>query len=437
MKIKFETIIQLFFISSVLGVSISYSKLYLFHIMLVVLVFSFLYIKINNLKFIIPSLPTRLHYIFYFMFIWYLLSIVWSINIGYTIYYLFYIVCGLAIVVTSIYYIRDMKTLDKVFDILSIVFIIEIIFSLLEAFTDFRLPVSPFSQYVSYFDRSMKIDADLDSNIISIIMESPTGFQWNPNNLSVTMLIIMPFFLLHSSKKVKFIGVISIFLIILMSGSRGIFIGFVFILFLYMLALSKKRFLIYSAIFPLLLIALLLNIDSLKNSSNQKVKELAYAFDVLVLYLGENTEGSDSIGVRQQLMTNGINALESSNYLGVGGGASRAVQEAYGDIGGHHTSSMHNFWIEMLVDSGVFFTLVFISWYLYIVLKLYIIGITTNNVKYRYYTQSLFLSMSGFTIGAISASSVIYVFPMWLMYGFSISIINNYRRYKNEATTTI
>jgi teichuronic acid biosynthesis protein TuaE len=367
------------------------------------------------------------------MLVWYVLSIIWSINVSYTIHYLFYIVCGLSIVLTLIYYLKDLQTQEKLFKILSIVFIIEITFSLLEAFTDFRLPISPFSQYISYFGRSMKIDTDLDMSIVSIVMQSPTGFQWNPNNLSVTMLIIMPFFLLSPNTKVKYLGMLSVFSIIIMTGSRGVFIAFTFVLFLYMLVLSKKRFLIFSSILPIVLILFISNIDTLKQSQNSKIREMSYSFDVLMLYLGENTGGSDSIGVRQQLIINGLSALKASNYLGVGGGGSVLVQERTTE-NIDKPASMHHFWIEMLVDSGIVFTFIFVTWYIYILIKLYTIGIRTKNIRFKYYAQALFLSMSGFTIGTISASSVIYLLPMWLMFGFAIATINNYVRFTNKQT---
>ena len=92
---------------------------------------------------------------------------------------------------------------------------------------------------------------------------------------------------------------------------------------------------------------------------------------------------------------------------------------------------MHNFWVEILVDGGVLFFLVFMAWYVFIIFKLYTIGIHTKHNKYKYYSQSLFLSMVSFLPGAISASSVIYELPMWILFGFSIANINNYKRYNN------
>lgn len=435
MKIKFNKIVNLFLISSVIGVGISYGKLYFFHIMLVILIFLYLYKNDYVIK--IQKLPTNYHYIFYFMFIWYFLSILWSIKIEYTVEYLFYIICGLSIIITLIYYMKTIEIQNRVFKILSIIFIIEIILSLLEAFTPFRLPISPFSKYVTYFGREMKIGNNLDDTVIREILQMPTGFQWNPNNLAITFLILTPFFLLHFNKWFKYLGLFSILILIIKSGSRGAFLAFIFMIFLYFVSLNKKRFLIFLCILIFTISILFLcsvNLEFLKNSKNHNIRDIAYSFDALKMYLSfEKLAGTNSITVRKTLIYNGIRALKESNYIGVGGGCSKAVQERLGGVAGR-IASMHNFWIEMLVDSGVIFTFLFIIWYIYITLKLYLIGISTKDKIFKYYSQSLFLSMSAFSIGCISASSVIYFFPMWLMFGFAISTINNYKRYKYENT---
>jgi len=435
MKIKFNKIVNLFLISSVIGVGISYGKLYFFHIMLVILIFLYLYKNDYVIK--IQKLPTNYHYIFYFMFIWYFLSILWSIKIEYTVEYLFYIICGLSIIITLIYYMKTIEIQNRVFKILSIIFIIEIILSLLEAFTPFRLPISPFSKYVTYFGREMKIGNNLDDTVIREILQMPTGFQWNPNNLAITFLILTPFFLLHFNKWFKYLGLFSILILIIKSGSRGAFLAFIFMIFLYFVSLNKKRFLIFLCILIFTISILFLcsvNLEFLKNSKNHNIRDIAYSFDALKMYLSfEKLAGTNSITVRKTLIYNGIRALKESNYIGVGGGCSKAVQENLGGVAGR-IASMHNFWIEMLVDSGVIFTFLFIIWYIYITLKLYLIGISTKDKIFKYYSQSLFLSMSAFSIGCISASSVIYFFPMWLMFGFAISTINNYKRYKYENT---
>lgn len=432
MTIKLETFINFFLASAVIGVAISYSKLYLFHVALVLLIFVFIKTNVNNFKIKLPKLPTKLHYIFYFMFIWYSLSVLWSIKSSYSMIYLVYLLFGLFIILIMVYYIRDISIQDKVFKILGIIFIVEIIFCLLEVFTNFRLPISPFSEYVTYFGRDMKMN-DLSDLEIAYLMDSPTGFEWNPNNLAVVMVVILPFFLLLTDLRLKIVGSISIFIIIIMSGSRGVFMTSLLILFLYFLLLNKKRFLKSLIVLPLFIIFLLSISASLKQNNNVRFEEIMTSVEVLEMYLSAENAGNNSVGYRQKLIENGLNALRDSYYIGVGGGANVAVQEKLGGVDAKLTS-MHNFWIEMLVDSGVFFFIIFICWYIYITYRLYVIGIFTNSNKYRYYSLSLFLSMVAFLPAAISASSVIYELPMWLLFGFAIANINNYKRYRNETS---
>ena len=53
----------------------------------------------------------------------------------------------------------------------------------------------------------------------------------------------------------------------------------------------------------------------------------------------------------------------------------------------------------------------------------YIISKNDENKTIQYYSQSLFLSMFAFIPAAIAASSTIYFFPMWIMFGAAISVI--------------
>jgi len=422
MKIKFDNIVKFFLISSVIGAAISYSKVYLFHISLAMLILSYLYL--NNLKIKIKKLPTKLHYIFYFMFIWYFFSLIWSINKIYTLEYLFYIICGLSIVLTLVYYNDSLNKLREIYELLGSVFIFEIIISLLESFTNFRLPISPFSSYVVYFGREIKYDESLPDNIIYLLRHTPTGFQWNPNNLAVTFLIIFSFFLLHKKLKMRLFGVGSLILLIILTGSRGVFISLLTLLLVYSF-LSIKRFIILIAMSILITLSLCtLNFsETLEDIGFLRLKEISGSFDAVKSYLFEYNDRNGSIGIRKQLIRNGLEALKDSYFMGVGGGGSKAVNEAKGGVVGR-IASMHNFWIEMLVDGGIIFFVIFISWYLYVTWKLFYINIVSKNKELKYYSQATFLSMISFPIGAISASSVIYLFPMWLMYGFSISIIN-------------
>ena len=169
-----------------------------------------------------------------FFFIWYSLSIFWSVNKIYTLQYLFYIVCGAGLVICMVETINSEKKLIRAVKLASIVFCIEIFFSLLESVTSFRLPVSPFSDIVGIFGREQSLQLSLDSFAIPSVIQPPTGFQWNPNDLAITMALLIPFFLFQERALFKWVGIISLCIVILMTSSRTVVlaIGLLFLIYL-------------------------------------------------------------------------------------------------------------------------------------------------------------------------------------------------------------
>lgn len=421
MIFRVESLKIFFIVSSILGIAASYSKVYLFHILFVclIIVYSSEIIKSKKIEF---DRFLSLHKFFYFMVFWYFISIVWSIDISASLMYIFYIIFGTFLSLTIISYSYNLEKQNRLFNVMAYIFIIEILICLLESFTTFRFPISPYSDYAYLFGKESYLN-NVNEISIKYLQETPTGFQWNPNNLAITMLIVLPFFIYYKNKFIKIPGIISVFIIILMSGSRGVFIACIFMFVLYFFFTSKKR-LIYSFLFiPIIIILLLLSNNFIQLINyNTHISEIISSFDALSTYLSGESEEKNSISERQVFIKNALNALSNSSYLGVGPG---------GAVIANGGASIHNFWIELLTDSGLFFTIIFFVWYLYILFRLYIISFRSNN-ELKYYAEACFLALSSFLIGAVSASSVIYFFPMWILLGFSISTIYNFKRSKNE-----
>lgn len=428
MKIKLSSILLFVFASAVMGSGIGYSKLYLFHVALVVFFIAFVIRNFMDGGQNTLSKPKNNYILFlYFMFAWYAVSIIWSINPLYTLRYLFYLFLGIALVFLVSAYANTRAKYISVFNVLGFFFIVAIVVALLEAFTAFRLPTSPYSSYASLFGRGATDFTEIDTFVQVLIRSAPTSFWGNPNNLSVVMSIIAPFFMFHSKTIIKVLGLLSIVLIITMAGSRGAFIGLVF---------GFSVFLFVRGVFYVLPILIMVifgfgffagNIESLKNSENKRIAELAWTGDQLYSYLFEDVQSMNSIGARQQLIKNGLNALWDTAGLGVGGGGSQAVQERFGGVAGK-LASMHNFWIEILVDAGVLFFIAFMIWYLKLSYSLYRIYKKTTDTFYQYQAGALLVSMMTFIITSVSASSVIYLLPMWLMFGMAIALYNLYKR---------
>lgn len=437
MTLNLSSLLLFLFATAVLGSGIGYSKLYLFHIALVLFAISFFYyISIHGKQLTLRWPKNGFIYFLYFMFFYYALSILWSIEPLYTLRYLFYLLNGISIVFLINAYANSRQKYLSVFRVLSIFFIIAIIITFLEAFTPFRLPTSPYSDYAALFGRKATDFMEFESTVQALIKSAPTSFWSNPNNLAVAMVLILPFFLMHKKMLVKVVGAFAILIIIAMGGSRGAFLAFVFGLSVYFFIKGLHYWLPMSMVVFVGTLLFANNIENLKKSDNKRIADLAWTGDVLYTYLFEKEESINSIGSRQLLIQNGLDALWDSGGLGVGGGASQAVQEQVGGVAGK-LSSMHNFWAEILVDAGVAFFIFFMIWYIVLTYTLYRVYKKSRDMFYRYHSGALFISMMVFLIAAVSASSVIYFLPMWLMFGSSIALISLYKKerlYENPIT---
>jgi len=433
-KLNTDTLIQLMLGSAVIGIGISYGDFYLFHFFLFSL-FMVLLVQWKNLNLKLPFTKRFGNYdlLFLVMFVWYAISILWAPDIGYAGKYIFYIFCGISISMTIIYFSKTGKKLNALFKTIGAVLLIDLFFALLESFTSFRLPVSPYSSLLPYFGKEAVNFSAFDNLLVYSDFRPPTGFHWNTNNLAIGMMMALPFFLCSHQIIVKALGTLAILIITVLAASRAVFLGLIIILCLYLVVVKKKiatLSLIWMAI-----LGLFWGMAQLSESQNPRINEIANSIEALSLYLKGDIDVGGSLEWRRELVNNGLAALKESNGLGVGAGGSVPIQEKIGGVAGRFTS-MHNFWIELLVEGGIIFFSLIMGWYISITYNLFKISKWRENPEIQYYGSALFLAMIGFVPAAIAASSTIYFFPMWIMFGLSISVIYAYRRKRFHQHTT-
>lgn len=417
-----------FLVSAVLGMAVSYQKLYLLHI-----VFAFIAIILVSKKLRTQSAfhfnrqPTSFHWFPLFMLLWYGMMTLFSQHMDHSLKYLFYIIHGLFIVLLMVYYSENMGFLKNVFKVLAGIFTIEIFVALVETFTPFKMPLSPFSPFISFFGRSYTPDFD-----IKLKEFTPTAFHWNPNDLAIAMTLIFPFFLLSKNIVVKLFGILSIFTIVIAIDSRTCILTLFFMMFLYFVMYQRKFLVKLLPLFIVLLVVSPLLYNLIKPTVfYDKVENSVLSMEV---FFTQKDQGMDSIGKRQRLYTDALNSIVKSKGLGIGPGENMYIHKA--SIGKDYYA-LHNFWLELCVDVGVVFCLLFLSWHLFATYKLLRISKTSMDSTLGYYATATFLSMVGFLPAAISASSVIYFLPMWIMYGFAIAIIHNGKRLELSALTSM
>jgi len=425
-NMKTDTLIHMMIGSAVIGIGISFSDFYLFHFFLFALfMVLFFQLKSTNFQLTFENRYGNNELLFLIMIVWYVISIFWAPDIEYAGKYLFYIFCGISISLTIIYFSKTEEKLNALFKTIGGVLLFELFFALLESFTNFRLPISPYSSLLPYFGKEAVTFSEFDSLFVYSDFRPPTGFHWNTNNLAIGMMMILPFFLCSHQIIVKILGTVAIFIITIFAASRAVFLGLILILCLYLIVVKKKvatLFLIWITV-----IGMFWGMSQLGESENPRINEIANSIEAISLYLKGDIDVGGSLEWRRELVDNGIDALIASNGLGVGAGGSVAIQEKLGGVAGRFTS-MHNFWIELLVEGGVVFFSIILLWYGSIIYNLFKISKWNKNESLSYYASSLLLSMIGFIPAAIAASSTIYFFPMWIMFGMGIAVINLYRK---------
>ena len=211
------------------------------------------------------------------------------------------------------------------------------------------------------------------------------GFAGNPNFLAAQILCLIPLmFYLGQLKNRKFllalgICILAMFLTISRSGMAAMFV--VLFLITCNLALNNKRafarVLFYSPIFLIFGIALL-NAFALDN--------LGIILETALDRLGNSGGYKDSY--RSQLVIAGLDMLSESPVFGVGLGNAPVILENY-EIFSVTGPSLHNYWIMIIVENGVF-SFGYFLFYGY----LFLVAFRLNN----FYAKALGMSLVGLVL---------------------------------------
>lgn len=403
---NFEKIFMGFFLSSlVLGYAISYSKLYLFHVVclfyLALLLLNYSRLNISSLQKIWPFIAFLAYSI---------ISIFWAPSLKNALYVLFYFSNALLILLVTTNFIKTKGNLRFCLKILAFFFVLNFLIGLLETTGYFRLPISP------YYGKSLT---------------SPSGFNSNLNNFGFVFITIFPFFFVYyekdKSKQLPCLIIMIWFLIKL--ESRGCFLGaivFMVSYFTFYVKSFKKQFnrlilfLLGTVLIALSVFLLFhINLESRIFSTFSAIKD-----GTKMITTGALKSGS-SINLRAKIYSTGFSELMKSPFKGLGAaGIGTLLAQQFDFFGDSNVYSFHNFFLEMLIDYGLIAFLVLSHYYFYLVKKLIKISNTEPDPFISLCAKASALSLITILPTSISPSSIIYVYSFWLIIAISISIIN-------------
>ena len=430
---------SLLIITAMLGSVLGYGKVYAFHLLLIL--FYFILIKKFNLI-------TNKYTVSFLIFIFFAtLSIAWAPNkingALDVVLFLFQFSCIAAV----IFRVKLTNELESNFKIIFNVLLANLYIGILEIIGIMRMPMSFYSPYANFFGRTGYQIAGLSEDAVRKLAQTPTGFNYNPNNFCFVMLLFLPFCYFSKSKIFRATHTPLIIFCILMTGSRGGLLALLsFFGLMIILEDEKPRKIIdlFAFIFLVIFIDFCFDIGlisrfyqaanlqtgqviNFQSNSNMTLTSLDSASANLqteqVINFQSNSNMTltslDSASYRFKLYCFGIKSFVKTYGLGTGvGGISSLAAEHFGV----KSISFHNYFLEQSINLGLFFVLFFSLWYGFILKSLFKISLSSS-IELRYYTKSCFYALLIALVGSISPSSIIYELSYWIIIGFSISLL--------------
>ena len=396
-------LVGLLIISAVLGYVVSYQKLYLFHVIAVIYYLAVFLGLIKLSKRALKSIS-----LFFIIFIYAAISLIWAPNVINGVYYLFYLACGLTILIAITNYAQDREKLYFVFKVAGSMLLINFFIGLLETTGYFRLPVSPYALSGTF------------SNAISGFSR-PSGFNSNLNNFGFVFAITFPFLFLYPK---KIISILSLFLLVWFTyklQSKGFFLG-ILIFFAAYFVIEIKRKSILSILFFGGLFSIIVGTVYLEEITSLFQGRIFALFGQLSRGMDLITSGDvvpgDSTSTRAYNYWLGIKSLLESYGLGIGVAGIFSLLEAQGN----QITSFHFFFLEGLVDLGVFFFVIIMVYYFRFVIRLFQTSNKQLPTKDRYLLKASAYSLIILIPASIAPSSVIYILTLWVVLAIYLSL---------------
>lgn len=350
--LKKEPLFFLLLASLYFEVGVSFGKIYLFHLIIPVyfLIYSFRKASVSSVlkKEFIP-----IHLIYLFIVG---ISVYRGINMNHIIYYIIGYSVFISFCLNKDFIASNFK---------SILFFLFVLLSLdltigsLEVLTDFRFPISHFSEVNHLYGKDYNMFANFDGcSDLNYALSSPTGFHWNQNNYAFVLLLFLPFTVLVENNWVRNISRTFIFLLILATGSRiGNYSSLFTITVLVLFELKRNNF---TWIIPILTIAFIFT-DGFYYFplQSKKVKEIAFVsrsvfHDSFPEKCNLKIKSDES---RMDLTKKGLILFKQNPIIGSGAGSFEKYlikenQKKIQNLESISTTSPHNFILELLVDFG-------------------------------------------------------------------------------------
>jgi O-antigen ligase len=133
------------------------------------------------------------------------------------------------------------------------------------------------------------------------------------------------------------------------------------------------------------------------------------------------TTSTGSGEIRSNLYERGLEIAGGSLLLGAGPGQAYGMITSGTDALG--IGDLHNWWLEVYVESGIPGLLLFLGFFVALFLGLVRRARAATDPFVRYLAVGTAASLAGFVLGALGPSSALSFAPMWALYGLGLAVL--------------
>jgi len=355
-----------------------------------------------------------------FWVVWGLASLIWAVDKPAGMKYLIFLVMMVSLSIGTVLAVNSVRTMRILLMMLLVTFLMAIGIGLIEIATDFRLPTSGL---VGAVERAQW---------------AATSFFHNQNDFATYIALWLPFLLTVSffTRRLWVVSAAGIcawlsVVCLLYTGSRANLVALALMIpsLLLVVALRAgkdiKPWQVALGLIILFGAALAVHLGisgSLPILQLPAIGVQHWRFETLS---SEIAAGAGSGGNRIMLIMNGLTVLWNSRLVGVGPG--NVEYHLMRTPGTELVYSLHNWWMEVLVNGGIFVFAGYLFFYGALLYNLFQIAVKAKGGILAYASTSLFAALIGYVLGALSPSSVIHFTPMWIHFGLSLAVIDLYK----------
>lgn len=356
-----------------------------------------------------------------FWFVYAVLSLVWAVDKGAALREVIFLFVNISIVFFIVFYLSELNLLKKLYFLWLMIFAIFIPVAFFEVFTGQHLSVSK-----------------LASTIHPRLAFLPTTFFYNPNDFATYLVLSLPFILtlIRYNRKIlaRLIGGLAffsgVFLLFSTRSRANLFAFLVGLTFWYLFLLEKKAKL-NIAVITLLIVALFFGLAPSK--AKYFVETVRSQYESIIYDLTSKDPSTFSVDIRINLLKNAVVFFKNSYGFGVGAGNSEYYLSHFQTYNTYGVVQLHNWWLEIFTNYGVFIFVGYILFYLSLLWGLYKSFLSSKDHQ-RIFCEALLIGLVSFFFAAMSSSTILSFKPQWFYFAFALAFLNYWRRSEEVKT---